>query len=58
MKKLTAIVMGYGMRGQGYTHYSVDHPDQLQIVQFYLNDENYTLQLQPQLQLVLDNKEN
>ena len=32
MKKLTAIVMGYGMRGQGYTNYSVDHPDQLQIV--------------------------
>lgn len=32
MKKLTAIVLGYGMRGQGYTHYSVNHPDELQIV--------------------------
>ena len=32
MKKLTAIVLGYGMRGQGYTHYSVAHPDELQIV--------------------------
>ena len=32
MKKLTAIVMGYGMRGQGYSQYSFDNPDELQIV--------------------------
>lgn len=32
MKKLTAIVMGYGMRGQAYASYAVDHPDDLEIV--------------------------
>ena len=32
MKKLTAIVLGYGMRGRGYSSYAVDHPDRLEIV--------------------------
>ena len=32
MKKLTAVVLGYGARGSAYSQYAVDHPDQLQIV--------------------------
>ncbi len=32
MKKLTAIVLGYGMRGSTYARYAVEHPDQLEIV--------------------------
>ncbi len=32
MKQATAIILGYGSRGQAYTNYSVNHPDQLQIV--------------------------
>lgn len=32
MKKLTAVVLGYGARGSAYSQYAVDHPDELQIV--------------------------
>ena len=32
MKKLTAVVLGYGMRGGIYAHYAIDHPDQIEIV--------------------------
>ena len=32
MKKLTAIIIGYGNRGYAYGQYSVDHPDELEIV--------------------------
>ncbi len=32
MKKLTAVILGYGMRGQAYAKYSVDHPEELEIV--------------------------
>ncbi|MBR2340705.1 MAG: Gfo/Idh/MocA family oxidoreductase [Clostridia bacterium] len=32
MKKLTAIVMGYGMRGQSYSSYAIDNPEKLEIV--------------------------
>jgi predicted dehydrogenase len=32
MKKLSAICLGYGMRGQIYSRYSTEHPDQLEIV--------------------------
>lgn len=32
MKKLTAIVAGYGMRGNTYSKYAADNPDQIEIV--------------------------
>lgn len=32
MKKLTAIIIGYGMRGQAYARYSIDHTNELDIV--------------------------
>lgn len=32
MKKLTAVVLGYGMRGSTYAKYAVKNPDQLEIV--------------------------
>ena len=32
MKKLTAIVLGYGMRGQAYAKYATKKPDELEIV--------------------------
>ena len=32
MKKLSAIIIGYGNRGYAYSQYSVDHPDELEIV--------------------------
>lgn len=32
MKKLTAIVLGYGNRGATYASYALDHPEQLEIV--------------------------
>ncbi len=32
MKQTTAIVLGYGSRGQAYTNFSVNHPDLLRIV--------------------------
>ncbi len=32
MKKLTAIILGYGMRGQAYAKYAVHQPDELEIV--------------------------
>ena len=32
MKKLTAVVLGYGMRGQTYAKYAVQEPDKLEIV--------------------------
>ena len=32
MKKLTAVVLGYGMRGSIYAKYAVDHPDEVEIV--------------------------
>lgn len=32
MKKVTAIVIGYGCRGASYSDYSAKHPDELQIV--------------------------
>lgn len=32
MKKLTAVVLGYGMRGSTYAKYALDNPDQLDIV--------------------------
>ena len=32
MKKLSAIIVGYGNRGYAYGQYSVDHPDELEIV--------------------------
>ena len=32
MKKLTAVVLGYGMRGSIYAKYAVDHPDEIEIV--------------------------
>jgi len=32
MKKLTAVVIGYGMRGQAYAQYAVDNPEKLSIV--------------------------
>ena len=32
MKKLTAVILGYGMRGEAYAKYSVDHPEELEIV--------------------------
>ncbi len=32
MKKLTAIVLGYGKRGAIYAQYAVDHPDEFQVV--------------------------
>ena len=32
MKKLTAVCLGYGMRGQIYSKYACDNPDQLEIV--------------------------
>ncbi len=31
MKKLTAIILGYGMRGETYAKYAVDNPEQLEI---------------------------
>ena len=31
MKKLTAVVAGYGARGAAYSAYAIDHPDQLEI---------------------------
>lgn len=32
MKKLTAVVLGYGMRGSTYAKYAIDNPEQLEIV--------------------------
>lgn len=32
MKKLTAVIVGYGDRGYAYSTYAVDHPDELAIV--------------------------
>ena len=32
MEKLTAIILGYGMRGQAYAKYAVSQPDKLKIV--------------------------
>ncbi len=32
MKKLTAVVLGYGGRGTDYTKYVIDHPDQIEVV--------------------------
>jgi predicted dehydrogenase len=32
MKKLTAVVIGYGNRGVCYTRYALDHPEELEIV--------------------------
>ena len=32
MKKLTAVVLGYGMRGSTYAKYAVDHPEEIEIV--------------------------
>lgn len=32
MKKLTAVVLGYGMRGQTYAKYTQDNPDQMEVV--------------------------
>ena len=32
MKKLTAIVIGYGLRGESYSRYSVEYPEKLEIV--------------------------
>ena len=32
MKKLTAVVIGYGMRGQAYAQYAIDNPEKLSIV--------------------------
>jgi len=31
MKKLSAIIIGYGNRGQTYAKYAIDHPDELEI---------------------------
>ncbi len=31
MKKLTAVVLGYGMRGSAYAKYALDNPEQLEI---------------------------
>lgn len=32
MKKLTAVILGYGMRGEAYAKYAVAHPEELEIV--------------------------
>ena len=32
MKKLTAVVLGYGNRGYSYGTYAVNHPDEIAIV--------------------------
>ena len=32
MKKVTAIVLGYGSRGHGYAKYALKHPEELEIV--------------------------
>lgn len=32
MKKLTAVVLGYGMRGSTYARYAVNNPDKIQVV--------------------------
>lgn len=32
MKKLTAVVFGYGMRGQAYSEYALDNPEMLEVV--------------------------
>ena len=32
MKKLTAVVVGYGGRGAAYAKYAIDHPEELDIV--------------------------
>lgn len=32
MKKLSAVVVGFGGRGAGYASYAMDHPDELEIV--------------------------
>ena len=32
MKKLSAIIMGYGMRGQRYAEYAINNPEQLEII--------------------------
>ena len=32
MKKLTAVVLGYGMRGSTYAKYAIDHPEEIEIV--------------------------
>ena len=32
MKKLTAVVVGYGGRGAAYAKYAIDHPEELEVV--------------------------
>ena len=32
MKKVTAIIFGYGSRGNSYAQYAIDHPEELEIV--------------------------
>ena len=32
MKKLSAVVVGFGARGAVYARYAMDHPDELEIV--------------------------
>ena len=32
MKKLKAIVLGFGMRGEVYSKYALDHPEELEII--------------------------
>ena len=32
MKKITAVVVGYGQRGSTYAHYAVDNPEEFQVV--------------------------
>lgn len=32
MKQLTAVILGYGMRGTSYANYALSHPDELKIV--------------------------
>ncbi len=41
MNKLSAIVMGYGMRGRTYARHAVDFPDQLEIVAVADPNESY-----------------
>lgn len=32
MKKVTAVIFGYGSRGNSYAQYAIDHPEELEIV--------------------------
>ena len=32
MKKLTAIVLGYGMRSETYSNFAIQNPDKLEII--------------------------